>query len=155
MDPRACVEKKAVYPVGLWEVWAALTKPEELSRWFGADVVSLDLRPAGRIVFREKDGSSRRALIETVEAPRRFAFRWLPAPVRIAAGPGGFAAMREPGTRVEFVLEEAPGGTALTVVETPSIALGERLTTGPSRPITIGFAPPDPLGAPPRIMALA
>ena len=80
MYTRARVERQAVYPVGREEVWAAITRPQELSRWFGAEVVSLDLRPAGRIVVRDAGGASRRALIETVEAPRRFAFRWLPAP---------------------------------------------------------------------------
>ena len=35
MDPtrsRARVEKQVVYPVGREEVWAAITRPEELSR---------------------------------------------------------------------------------------------------------------------------
>src|SRR5882757_7231640 len=56
MHPRARVEKRIVYPVGREEVWAAITRPEELSRWFGMEVVSLDLRPAGRVVF--KDGGT-------------------------------------------------------------------------------------------------
>src|SRR3982074_2249828 len=61
MHPRARVEKQIVYPVGREEVWAAITRPEELSRWFGMEVVSLDLRPAGRIVFRHPGGTSHRA----------------------------------------------------------------------------------------------
>jgi len=73
MDPKARIEKRAVYPVGRREVWAAITKPEELSRWFGSEVVALDLRPGGRIVFRDGSGESHRALVEIVEAPARFA----------------------------------------------------------------------------------
>src|SRR5438309_8226339 len=122
MDPmrsRARVEKQVVYPVGPEEVWAAITRPEELSGWFGMEVVSLDLRPAGRIVFKDAGGTARRALVEEVEAPSRFAFRWLPGP---AAG-----LALDPGSRVEFVIEEVPGGTALTVVETPSLAVGEMI----------------------------
>lgn len=146
MNPRAKVERRVVFPVGRPEVWSAITQPRELSRWFGADVVSLDLRPAGRMVVRDADGASRRALIETVDAPRRFAFRWLPAP----AGPGRGA---DPGSRVEYVLEEVPGGTALTVVETPSLAVGQMIPWPEA--VVIGRSMPDPLGAPPREMALS
>src|SRR5712691_5632926 len=145
MNRRARVEKRVVYPVGREEVWAAITRPEELSRWFGMEVVSLDLRPAGRIVFRDGGGTSRRALVEEVEPPWRFVFRWLPAP---AGGPG-----RDPGSRVDFSLEEVPGGTALTVVETPSLAVGEMIPMG--GPVFLAGSmpdPPDPIGAPPRIM---
>ena len=145
MYTRARVERKAVYPVGREEVWAAITRPQELSRWFGAEVVFLDLRPAGRIVFRDAGGASRRALIETVEAPHRFAFRWLPA--------SGGSAGGDPGSRVEFVLEEVVEGTALTVVETPSLAVGEMIPM--VGPVVIAGTMPDPIGAPPRIMALS
>ena len=148
MDPmrsRARVEKQVVYPVGREEVWAAITRPEELSRWFGMEVVSLDLRPAGRIVFKDSGGTSRRALVEEVEPPYRFVFRWLPAPV------GGSG--HDPGSRVDFSLEEVPGGTALTVVETPSLAVGEMIPM--VGPVVIGAWMPDPIGAPPRIMAFS
>jgi uncharacterized protein YndB with AHSA1/START domain len=153
MDSKARIEKKAVYPVGRWEVWAAITKPEELSRWFGSEVVSLDLRPGGRIVFRGPGGESHRALVEVVEAPVRFAFRWLPAPVRAGS-------QRTPGSRVELVLEEVPGGTALTVVETPWVPLSPPAPVH-AAPVIIGGpgsmpgSLPDPPGAPPRIMLRA
>ena len=144
MRSRARVERRVVYPVGREEVWAAITRPEELSRWFGMEVVSLDLRPAGRIVFKDGGGTSRRALVEEVEAPCRFVFRWLPAPV---GGPG-----HDPGSRVDFLLEEVPGGTALTVVETPSLAVGEMIPmVGPVFLAASTRDLPDPLGAPPRI----
>ncbi len=145
LNPRARVEKQVVYPVERDEVWAAITQPAELSRWFGAEVVSLDLRPAGRLVVRHPDGISRRALIETVEAPSRFAFRWLPAP----AGAQG----ADPGSRVEFVLAEVAEGTELTVVETPSLAVGELVPM--VGPVILAGSMSDPIGAPPRIMALS
>jgi uncharacterized protein YndB with AHSA1/START domain len=141
MNPRARVEKRVVYPVGREEVWAAITRPEELSRWFGMEVVSLDLRPAGCIVFQDGGGTSRRALVEEVEPPCRFVFRWLPTP---AGGPA-----RDPGSRVDFFLEEVPGGTALTVVETPSLAVGEMIPM--VGPVFLAGSMPDPVGAPPRI----
>ena len=56
-------------------------------------------------------------------------------------------------TRVEFVLEEVPGGTALTVVETPSLAVGEMIPM--VEPVILARSMPDPIGAPPRIMAFS
>jgi uncharacterized protein YndB with AHSA1/START domain len=50
--------------------------------------------------------------VERIEAPRRFAFRWHPYAVDPAVD---YSA--EPTTRVEFELEEAPGGTMLTIRE--------------------------------------
>jgi uncharacterized protein YndB with AHSA1/START domain len=90
------------------EVWAALTVPERLSDWFGATALEVELRPGGRITF-ERGDAWWRALVEEVEPPRRFAFRWLvredqPATAR---------------TRVEFLLEPVEDGTRLTVRETP------------------------------------
>src|SRR5260370_38226430 len=95
MSPRARVEKRVVSPVGREEVWAAITRPEELSRWFGMEVVSLDLRPAGRIVFKDGGGPSRRALAEEVDPPGPLAFPWLPTPA------GG--APPRPGSREHFL----------------------------------------------------
>ncbi|MEA2591555.1 MAG: hypothetical protein QOD62_1386, partial [Actinomycetota bacterium] len=60
---------------------------------------------------------------------------------------------RDPGSRVEFVLEEVVEGTALTVVETPSLAVGELIPM--AGPVVTGSPMPDPIGAPPRIMALS
>lgn len=149
MDTRAKVERRVVFPVGPWEVWAALTRPEKLSEWFGEEVVTLDLRPGGRLEFRDAGGRLRRAIIEVVDAPERFAFRWLP--VRVA--PDGGVPERAPGSRVEFVLHPDGGGTALTVVEAPPDALpipGERIPS--AGPIIVG-APPatvNPYGLPRR-----
>ena len=152
MDVRAKVERRVVFPVGVWEVWGALTRRDKLSEWFGEEVVSLDLRPGGRLVFRGAGGQLRRAIVEVVDAPERFAFRWLPAPLP----PDGGLPSRAPGSRVEFVIRPQDAGTALTVVETPAVALpapGEMLPL--SGPIIVG-APPgqigqvDPYGLPRR-----
>lgn len=148
MDVGAKVERRVVFPVGAWEVWAALTRRDPLSEWFGEEVVALDLRPGGRLVFRGAHGQLRRAIIEVVDAPERFAFRWLPAPVP----PGGGPPLRAPGSRVEFVIRPEEGGTALTVVETPAVALpapGEMLPV--PGPIIVGVPQQvDPYGLPRR-----
>ena len=88
-------------------MWSALTRPERLSEWFGATAVEVELNVGGRITFH-RDEVAWRGLVEAVEPPRRFGFRWL--------APAGVSDQR---TRVEFSLEETGGGTRLTVREGP------------------------------------
>src|SRR5260370_8345890 len=113
MSPRARVEKRVVSPVGREEVWAAITRPEELSRWFGMEVVSLDLRPAGRIVFKDGGGRSRRALVEEVKPPCRFVFRWMPTPAGAPAP--------DPASRVDSSPAQTPSGPPLSAHNTPPL----------------------------------
>lgn len=148
MDKRSGVERSVVLPAAPAAVWAALTTAEELSRWFGLEVLTLELRAGGRIVFRDAQGRLRRAIIETAAAPVRFVFRWLPALAQ-----GDFGAERTPGSTVELVLEEVPGGTALSVLETPWLPFDEGFWT--SGPVYTSGIVADPMGAPPRIMMLA
>jgi uncharacterized protein YndB with AHSA1/START domain len=112
MDTARTVRRSLLLRVSREQLWQALTRPARLAAWFGADVVELELLPGGRIVFEGRDGSVRRGLVQAVDPPRRFAFRWLP----IAVGPDG-ASARFPRATVEFVLEEADDGTRLTVTE--------------------------------------
>jgi uncharacterized protein YndB with AHSA1/START domain len=58
------------------EVWPLLAEPEGWRRWL-ADDADVDLRPGGRGRVVE-DGVARRVEIDTVDAPRRVAFRWWP-----------------------------------------------------------------------------
>jgi uncharacterized protein YndB with AHSA1/START domain len=51
-------------------------------------------------------------MVERIEPERYFSYRWHPAPAHPDAD---YSA--EPTTLVEFILEEAPGGTRLTIVE--------------------------------------
>jgi uncharacterized protein YndB with AHSA1/START domain len=99
-------------------VWSALTRAGEISAWFGADVVDLDPTPGGLVRFRWPDGWERGAVVEKVEVPHRWVFRWLP----FARSPEGETRLVAPG-RVEFVLEEAGEGTRLSVTEWSSGAV--------------------------------
>jgi uncharacterized protein YndB with AHSA1/START domain len=100
----ADIERELDLPAPPDEVWTALTDPEELTRWFGAEVWG-DLEPGGTAVFREDDGTVRRAVVEEADAPHRLTFRWWPE--------GG----DDWPSRVEYELMEVPGGTRLRVVE--------------------------------------
>ncbi len=137
------VERVEVFAVPREQVWRAITQPERLSEWFGATAVELELRPGGRVAFRDAQGLVRRALVEIVEPPARLVFRWLPF---IVSSDG--CLQRAPGTTVELVLEELAEGTRLTVVESHLPALYE---TTPARPVFLQPTPPDPHDAPPRV----
>jgi uncharacterized protein YndB with AHSA1/START domain len=102
------IEREIVLPVDAEEAWNAITDPDELVRWF-ADEVELDLRPGGDATFRWDDGCERGALVEEVDEPRRFAFRWTPAEDGWEQGGAE--------TRVEFTLADDPNGTRVIVVE--------------------------------------
>ena len=101
------ITRELTVPAPREEVWEALTDAERLAEWFANDV-ELDPRPGGRGVFRWDDGETRTAVVEEADAPRRFGFRW--------ADEDG-----EEG-EVAFELEEADGGTKVTVRETTACA---------------------------------
>ncbi|MGH2572426.1 MAG: SRPBCC domain-containing protein [Actinomycetota bacterium] len=94
------------------EVWSALTRPDQLARWFGAEA-EIDVRPGGALRFTWPDGTVRRGLVEDSRAPEYLAFRWRAighSPEDLSAGSA---------TRVEFLLERLAAGTRLTLVESP------------------------------------
>ena len=93
------IRKEVILPATRDEVWAALTDPAELERWFANDVV-FELRRGGRARFTWGNGESRRAVVTEVEPGERLAFAW-----------------EEEGA-VEFTLADDADGTRLTVVET-------------------------------------
>jgi uncharacterized protein YndB with AHSA1/START domain len=126
VDALRGIERTVELPVTPEELWVALTRPEQLSTWFGADVLELELRAGGRVALVDRDSTIRRGLVQEVERPHRFSFRWLP----IAEGPEGFSGAL-PATWVEFTLEEREGGTRLTVRETASPFGGEAAGTSP------------------------
>jgi uncharacterized protein YndB with AHSA1/START domain len=97
------VERETMVDASPEEVWEALTDEDRLEEWLAPDV-ELDPVEGGEIAVT--DGDDRRAgTVETVEEDERFAFTW--------TRPG------EGESFVEFTIEALPGGTRVTVVETP------------------------------------
>jgi uncharacterized protein YndB with AHSA1/START domain len=91
-------------------VWQVVTDPEYVARWFGQSA-EIDLRPGGAAVFGWDGMGGFHAVVERVEPPREFAFRWM----HEAGVPVGGEAVT---TLVEFSLSPAAaGGTTLRLVE--------------------------------------
>jgi uncharacterized protein YndB with AHSA1/START domain len=95
----------AVPPERLWEV---LTRPEHIREWFMDSEV--DLRPGGAIVLTSEEFGKIHAVVEKVDPPRTFSYRWARHPdVPVAEGTA---------TLVEFTLTPEGDSTRLRVVET-------------------------------------
>ncbi|HJV29998.1 MAG TPA: SRPBCC family protein [Gaiellaceae bacterium] len=108
------IERTMTLDVPRADVWAAITEPDQISKWFGTDT-ELELRAGAKGVFRW-DTTEVQFVVEEVDPPRRFSYRWEPSELQT----GG------PTTLVEFTLEETSGGTLLTLVETGFAALPEQ-----------------------------
>ena len=92
-------------------VWAALTRSDLLSQWFGA-VAEIDARPGGRAAFRWPDGRVRAAVVEVVVPERLLVLRWLP----FEHDPGG-GIRQVPATEMRFTLRAGERGTLVQVSE--------------------------------------
>lgn len=103
------IERTINVPASRERVWTALTTQEGLSSWFG-DIAAIDLTPGGEAIFGWSDeGVSYHAMVEAVEPPARFSFRW--AATADTPLDGG------PSTLVEFLIDSNEEGTRITVVE--------------------------------------
>ena len=98
------VERETLIEASPDEVWEALTDEDRLEEWLAPEV-ELDPFEGGEISVRDGD-DHRTGTVETVEEGERFAFTW--------SRPG------EGESFVEFTIEALPGGSRLTVVETPT-----------------------------------
>jgi uncharacterized protein YndB with AHSA1/START domain len=97
------VERETLVEASPEEVWETLTDEDRLEEWMAPEV-ELDPIEGGEI--RIRDGEDERSgTVETWEENERFAFTWS------RAGEGE--------SFVEFTIEELPGGSRVTVVETP------------------------------------
>jgi uncharacterized protein YndB with AHSA1/START domain len=97
------VERETQVEASPDEVWEALTDEDRLEEWLAPEV-ELDPVEGGEIAVRDGD-DERTGTVETVEENERLAFTW--------SRPG------EGESFVEFTIEALPGGSRVTVVETP------------------------------------
>lgn len=110
------IEKRVELRAARSRVWRAITTAEEFAAWFrvnldgefaeGATVRGDVIHSSGKHVCTVE------MLIERIEPERYFSYRWHPYPIDPTVD---YSA--EPTTLVEFILEEAEGGTSLTIIE--------------------------------------
>jgi uncharacterized protein YndB with AHSA1/START domain len=120
------IEKRIVLRAPRERVWSAISDARQFGTWFGVEfkgefVAGKHLE--GKIAPTKVDaeiakmqepyaGTAFHVFVERIEPMRVFAFRWHP----YAIDPGKDYT-KEPTTLVTFELEEAPGGTSLTITE--------------------------------------
>ena len=115
------VERETLVEATPDEVWEALTDEDRLEEWMAPEV-ELDPVEGGEIAVRDGE-DHRTGTVETFEESERFAFTW--------SRPG------EGDSFVEFTIEALPGGSRVTVVETPISSAATNIAAG-STAITAG-----------------
>ena len=120
------IEKKVLLRAPLERVWRTVSDARQFGAWFG---VAFDgpfvpgARLTGKIVPTKADeeiaklqkpyeGAAFEIYVDRIEPERLFSFRWHP----FAIDPT-YDYSKEPTTLVVFELEEAAGGTLLTITE--------------------------------------
>jgi uncharacterized protein YndB with AHSA1/START domain len=102
------IEREIVIAAPPERVWAIVTEPRHIGSWF-SDTAEVDLRAGGELRLTWGSGTAVHGVVERVEPPRLFSFRWaMPAGARPAPGNT---------TLVEFHLSPEGEGTRLRVVE--------------------------------------
>src|ERR687897_1074323 len=104
------VEKEIVLPVERERAWELMT--EEPEQWL-ADEVELEPEPGAPLRATWDDGEERTGVVKEVEPGRRLRFRWDDDRTGIPS-------------RVEWLLDEVPGGTRGRGVEGPPLPLPGR-----------------------------
>jgi uncharacterized protein YndB with AHSA1/START domain len=103
------IERELHVKAAVERVWQVITQPEYVRRWLG-DKAEIDLRPGGAALFGWNEYGDGHAVVERVEPPRVFAFRWARDP-GVPMGPDTVS------TLVEFTLSPDGDGTLVRLVE--------------------------------------
>jgi uncharacterized protein YndB with AHSA1/START domain len=91
------IERDVVLPVTRERAWELITEPAELEEWLAEDV-DFEASEGAPLRVTFEDGDEREGVVEAVEPEERVVFRW-------------------GDSRVEWRLDEVPGGTRFTVTE--------------------------------------
>ena len=108
------VEREILIEAPVDVVWRTVTEPDQITRWW-PDRADFRAAPGeeGSVSFEHDDGTVNTVpiVVETVDAPRRFSFRW--------NHPEGEAPVDGNSVLVTFTLiEDGPARTRLKLVET-------------------------------------
>jgi uncharacterized protein YndB with AHSA1/START domain len=103
------IEREIVVAAPADRLWEVLTRPEHIGRWFEGMTVQVDLRPGGAMVLSSQEFGKFHGVVEQVEPPHRFSYRWARHPdTEVSEGTA---------TLVEFTLTPEGDGTRVRVVE--------------------------------------
>jgi uncharacterized protein YndB with AHSA1/START domain len=94
------VSEEILIPAPPERLWPLVTEARHFQVWYAFGGATIELRPGGAMSLRWDEHGEFAAVVESVVAPERFSFRWLPAPgplVEISLAPDG------EGTRVRIV----------------------------------------------------
>jgi uncharacterized protein YndB with AHSA1/START domain len=91
------IERDVLLPVTRERAWELITEPAELEEWLAEDV-DFEAEEGAPLRVTFEDGGEREGVVEAVEPEERVVFRW-------------------GDSRVEWRLDEVPGGTRFTVTE--------------------------------------
>jgi uncharacterized protein YndB with AHSA1/START domain len=110
------IERKLMLKAPRSRVWRALSNAAEFGSWFGVDFKGKAFVAGklvqGQITYPGYEHIVMEVLVERVIPERLLSWRWHPAAIDPAVDYS-----QEPTTLVVFELDEADGGTLLTVVE--------------------------------------
>ena len=109
------IEKTVTLRAPRTRVWNAIADATRFGEWFRVKFTSSFAEGEtvrGQILIPEYQHVTMELEIERIEPERYFAYRWHPHAVDPKVDYS-----QEPTTLVEFTLEDAPGGTRLTIVE--------------------------------------
>ena len=115
MSNRDRIEKKILLKAPRARVWRALADSQQFGTWFRvrfSEPFAAGATLRGQITHPGYEHVVMEIAIERIEPERLFSYRWHPYAVDPKVD---YSA--EPSTLVEFSLEEAQGGTMLSVVE--------------------------------------
>ena len=103
------IEREVLISAPRERVWEIITHAEHVGTWF-SDAAEIDLRPGGVIVLRWESHGTMYGIIERVDAPQVFSYRW--NPFLFDQRP-----TKEDSTLVEFTLTARGDHTHVRVVE--------------------------------------
>jgi uncharacterized protein YndB with AHSA1/START domain len=109
------IEKKVQLAAPRSRVWRAISNAKEFGEWFRVkfdEQFGEGKTLRGAILHKGYENASMEIIIERIEPERYFSYRWHPYAIDPKTDYSD-----EPTTLVEFLLEEADGGTALTIIE--------------------------------------
>jgi uncharacterized protein YndB with AHSA1/START domain len=109
------IEKQALLRAPRARVWRAVADAREFGRWFGVELSGAftpGARLTGKITHPGYEHYPFEITVERMEPEALFSFRWHPNALDLAVD---YSA--EPTTLIEFRLQDAEGGTLLTLVE--------------------------------------